>query len=84
MCVCEKERKYFDSGDYVLSKSGSSSTVGRLHPSPEGLPNRSASSIGQSPMKDVCSVENLTSDVEEDVQQESQDPDALCTAVKTQ
>ncbi|KAF9344579.1 hypothetical protein BGZ80_002094 [Entomortierella chlamydospora] len=35
-----KERKYFDSGDYALSKAGKTSTpVGSQHPQPENIPH---------------------------------------------
>jgi len=49
-----KERKYFDSGDYALSKAGKASDVGvtqigREHPVPENIPHSS------SPMNGVLS-----------------------------
>ena len=39
-----QERKYFDSGDYALSKAGKASeggvtTVGQMHPQPENIPH---------------------------------------------
>ncbi|KNE61275.1 hypothetical protein AMAG_07017 [Allomyces macrogynus ATCC 38327] len=36
-----KERKYFDSGDYAMSKAGKSSpnTVGSAHPTPDMIPH---------------------------------------------
>jgi len=42
-----KERKYFDSGDYALSKAGKASdagvtTIGREHPVPENIPHSSS------------------------------------------
>ncbi|KAF2399253.1 endosulphine family protein [Trichodelitschia bisporula] len=42
-----KERKYFDSGDYALSKAGKASDigvtqVGREHPVPENIPHSAA------------------------------------------
>jgi len=45
-----QERKYFDSGDYALSKAGKASdagvtTIGREHPVPENIPH-SASNQG--------------------------------------
>jgi len=45
-----KERKYFDSGDYALSKAGKASdagltTIGREHPVPENIPH-SSSNLG--------------------------------------
>ncbi|KAJ6201776.1 endosulphine family protein [Bipolaris maydis] len=48
-----KERKYFDSGDYALSKAGKASDigvtqVGREHPNPEKIPHIAPSTpIGQ-------------------------------------
>ncbi|ERF71182.1 hypothetical protein EPUS_06011 [Endocarpon pusillum Z07020] len=44
-----KERKYFDSGDYALSKAGKASdtgvtTIGTEHPQAENIPHLSASS----------------------------------------
>jgi len=42
-----KERKYFDSGDYALSKAGKASdvgvtSIGSQHPSPENIPHLSS------------------------------------------
>jgi len=42
-----KERKYFDSGDYALSKAGKASdigvtSIGREHPVPENIPHSSS------------------------------------------
>jgi hypothetical protein len=44
----EQERKYFDSGDYALSKAGKASDIGvtqigREHPVPENIPHSSTS-----------------------------------------
>ncbi|KAL4914187.1 camp-regulated phosphoprotein/endosulfine conserved region-domain-containing protein [Aspergillus aurantiobrunneus] len=46
-----KERKYFDSGDYALSKAGKASDVGvtnigSQHPVPENIPHLTATSPG--------------------------------------
>jgi len=46
-----KERKYFDSGDYALSKAGKASdvgvtTIGREHPVPENIPHASTPTAG--------------------------------------
>ncbi|KAL4999526.1 camp-regulated phosphoprotein/endosulfine conserved region-domain-containing protein [Aspergillus recurvatus] len=46
-----KERKYFDSGDYALSKAGKASdvgvtNVGSQHPVPENIPHLTATSPG--------------------------------------
>ncbi|RKP39693.1 camp-regulated phospho protein/endosulfine conserved region-domain-containing protein, partial [Dimargaris cristalligena] len=36
-----KERKYFDSGDYALSKAGKNNQpVGEQHPSPDNIPHQ--------------------------------------------
>ncbi|EGD98807.1 mRNA stability protein [Trichophyton mentagrophytes] len=46
-----KERKYFDSGDYALSKAGKASdvtSIGSRHPLPENIPHLTASSPPQS------------------------------------
>lgn len=43
-----QERKYFDSGDYAMSKAGKGddgvTAIGREHPSPDSIPHLSASS----------------------------------------
>ncbi|KAJ5909028.1 hypothetical protein N7495_001710 [Penicillium taxi] len=49
-----RERKYFDSGDYALSKAGKASDVGvtnigSRHPVPENIPHLTATSPGASP-----------------------------------
>lgn len=46
-----KERKYFDSGDYALSKAGKADDVGvtqigREHPVPENIPHSSSPHVG--------------------------------------
>jgi len=46
-----KERKYFDSGDYALSKAGKASdagvtTIGREHPVPENIPHSNSQHNG--------------------------------------
>ncbi|KAM5466234.1 hypothetical protein MauCBS54593_005969 [Microsporum audouinii] len=44
------ERKYFDSGDYAMSKAGKASdvtTIGSRHPLPENIPHLTASSPPQ-------------------------------------
>jgi hypothetical protein len=52
----QKERKYFDSGDYAMHKAGVSSdlggrplAVGTAIPTPEGLPHASPPSLSSSP-----------------------------------
>lgn len=49
-----KERKYFDSGDYALSKAGKASSVdtgavGSEHPVPENIPHLSSPGIHGAP-----------------------------------
>ncbi|KAK4220357.1 camp-regulated phosphoprotein/endosulfine conserved region-domain-containing protein [Rhypophila decipiens] len=45
-----KERKYFDSGDYALSKAGRADTVvGSLHPVPQNIPHPRSFSLASSP-----------------------------------
>ncbi|PVU93781.1 hypothetical protein BB559_003167 [Furculomyces boomerangus] len=42
-----KERKYFDSGDYAMSKAGrAGTTVGEKHPSPESIPHHQPTQPG--------------------------------------
>jgi len=44
----QKDRKYFDSGDYALSKAGVApqNTVGTAIPNPENIPHASSPSNG--------------------------------------
>ncbi|RIA81281.1 camp-regulated phospho protein/endosulfine conserved region-domain-containing protein, partial [Glomus cerebriforme] len=55
-----KERKYFDSGDYALSKAGKTSgPVGVQHPSPETIPHANtiaAVTHNSSPVKESSLV----------------------------
>jgi len=46
----QKERKYFDSGDYALSKAGVApqNTVGTAIPNPENIPHASSPGNGHS------------------------------------
>jgi hypothetical protein len=46
----QKDRKYFDSGDYALSKAGvgSQNAVGTAIPNPENIPHASSHSTQQS------------------------------------
>ncbi|KAJ1909320.1 hypothetical protein IWQ60_011236 [Tieghemiomyces parasiticus] len=58
-----KERKYFDSGDYALSKAGKNTLpVGEQHPSPDNIPHQNpalmptctqAEKLASSPVKDT-------------------------------
>ncbi|KAI8877914.1 Endosulfine-domain-containing protein [Backusella circina FSU 941] len=49
-----KERKYFDSGDYALSKAGKEPlAIGSEHPSPDTIPHSNPVSMpGSSPVKE--------------------------------
>ncbi|KAI7897793.1 camp-regulated phosphoprotein/endosulfine conserved region-domain-containing protein [Cokeromyces recurvatus] len=49
-----KERKYFDSGDYALSKAGKEPVaIGSEHPSPDTIPHSNPTSQpGASPVKE--------------------------------
>ncbi|KAF9085693.1 hypothetical protein BGX27_003389 [Mortierella sp. AM989] len=54
-----QERKYFDSGDYALSKAGKTTTpVGSQHPQPENIPhsNPAAPNAGSPPVKESSLV----------------------------
>ncbi|OMJ09730.1 mRNA stability protein [Smittium culicis] len=72
-----KERKYFDSGDYALSKAGKAgTTVGEKHPSPESIPhhqlnqpvlNSSSSFTSSAPLKESM-LSNEPSSVDTDSQ----------------
>jgi hypothetical protein len=47
-----QERKYFDSGDYALSKAGKAqdvTSIGSRHPVPENIPHLTATSPGTNP-----------------------------------
>lgn len=52
LLTSSQERKYFDSGDYALSKAGKASdagvtTIGREHPVPENIPHSSSQNTPQ-------------------------------------
>ncbi|KAL9115432.1 MAG: hypothetical protein Q9227_000753 [Pyrenula ochraceoflavens] len=52
-----QERKYFDSGDYALSKAGKASdsgvtTIGSEHPQPENIPHVSSPPNNPTPISD--------------------------------
>ncbi|CEG72038.1 hypothetical protein G6F70_005069 [Rhizopus microsporus] len=58
-----RERKYFDSGDYELTKAGKESitTIGSEHPSPDTIPHSNPSSQpGASPAKESPLAETGT------------------------
>ncbi|KAJ1672919.1 hypothetical protein EV182_006233 [Spiromyces aspiralis] len=58
LCKVQKQgRKYFDSGDYAMSKAGKTDgTVGDKHPSPENIPHHV---IGKSPASSPASSGKL-------------------------
>ncbi|KAJ1654070.1 hypothetical protein IWQ61_005935 [Dispira simplex] len=52
-----KERKYFDSGDYVLSKVGKNTQpVGEQHPSPETIPHQNPALLPTPPQADKLTL----------------------------
>ncbi|KAF9906590.1 hypothetical protein EC991_000466 [Linnemannia zychae] len=56
-----KERKYFDSGDYALSKAGKTTApVGSEHPQPENIPHSNPGTVnplhGSPPVKESSLV----------------------------
>ncbi|RUS18144.1 Endosulfine-domain-containing protein [Jimgerdemannia flammicorona] len=56
-----KERKYFDSGDYALSKAGKADSVGSQHPSPENIPHSNPTTKDNaSPTKESSLVHDTT------------------------
>ncbi|KAJ7211485.1 camp-regulated phosphoprotein/endosulfine conserved region-domain-containing protein [Mycena haematopus] len=59
----QKDRKYFDSGDYALSKAGvePQNTVGTAIPNPENIPHASSPANGHAPLS--VSPTNPTSPV---------------------
>ncbi|ODN76671.1 hypothetical protein L202_05313 [Cryptococcus amylolentus CBS 6039] len=40
----QKDRKFFDSGDYMMSKAGVPTPYGHIHPTPEAVPHASSPS----------------------------------------
>ncbi|KAG0175101.1 hypothetical protein DFQ28_005011 [Apophysomyces sp. BC1034] len=63
-----KERKYFDSGDYALSKAGKEPVaIGVEHPKPETIPHSiPASAPGSSPVKESPLVSESEEKKDED------------------
>jgi len=61
----QRERKYFDSGDYALSKAGvaSQSTVGTAIPNPDNIPHASSPGNGHAHQALSVSPTNSTSPV---------------------
>jgi len=61
----QKERKYFDSGDYALSKAGVApqNTVGTAIPNPENIPHASTPTNGHGHQSLSVSPTNSTSPV---------------------
>ncbi|CAB4401440.1 unnamed protein product [Rhizophagus irregularis] len=80
-----KERKYFDSGDYALSKAGKTSgPVGVQHPSPETIPHSNAIAAvthNSSPVKESSLVHETEIDEKADTQ--SADADNQTTSLST-
>ncbi|KAK7469409.1 hypothetical protein VKT23_003881 [Stygiomarasmius scandens] len=76
----QKDRKYFDSGDYALSKAGVApqSNVGTAIPNPENIPHASSPSNGHqslsiSPTNNSSPVKELDASKEK-TQDQDQDP----------
>ncbi|KAJ7366685.1 Endosulfine-domain-containing protein [Mycena albidolilacea] len=67
----QKDRKYFDSGDYALSKAGVApqNTVGTAIPNPENIPHASSPANGHAPLS--VSPTNPTSGITSPVSKES-------------
>ncbi|EPZ31335.1 hypothetical protein O9G_000980 [Rozella allomycis CSF55] len=57
-----KDRKYFDSGDYAMSKAGKSTVVGSLHPSPDSIPHSHPTQNTSSPSKESSLSKDSTTD----------------------
>ena len=56
-----QDRKYFDSGDYAMSKAGKNTTVGSAHPDPSTIPhshpgNPHSTAIPTSPIKESSNL----------------------------
>ncbi|CAG8683283.1 2530_t:CDS:2, partial [Funneliformis caledonium] len=81
-----KERKYFDSGDYALSKAGKTSgPVGVQHPSPETIPHANAiaaTTHNSSPVKE-SSLVHETEIEEKSGEQDAQVADAVTQVAST-
>ncbi|KAG0225931.1 hypothetical protein BGX31_007460 [Mortierella sp. GBA43] len=57
-----KERKYFDSGDYALSKAGKTTgPVGSQHPQPENIPHSNPYHHGSPPVKESSLIHQTES-----------------------
>jgi len=83
-----KERKYFDSGDYALSKAGKTSgPVGVNHPSPETIPHANANAAvthNTSPVKESSLVHETEIDEKaNDTDAQSADADTQTTSTST-
>jgi len=63
----QKDRKYFDSGDYALSKAGVTpqNTVGTAIPNPENIPHASSPPTGNNHQGLSVSPTNSTSPIKE-------------------
>ncbi|OZJ06794.1 hypothetical protein BZG36_00165 [Bifiguratus adelaidae] len=59
-----KERKYFDSGDYALSKAGKADRpVGSEHPSPQTIPHSNPNTNPSLPVKESSLVKESTKEI---------------------
>jgi len=89
----QKDRKYFDSGDYALSKAGvtSQESVGTTIPNPENIPhassppaNGSHQSLSTSPTNPTSPINKETSDEIFSQKAESSAPDSMTTDEEAQ
>ncbi|KAJ3830611.1 Endosulfine-domain-containing protein [Lentinula raphanica] len=85
----QKDRKYFDSGDYALSKAGvtSQESVGTTIPNPENIPhasspptNGSMQSLSTSPTNPTSPINKETSEITEQGEETEQTEQAEPTA----
>ncbi|KAF9189574.1 hypothetical protein BGZ51_009469 [Haplosporangium sp. Z 767] len=74
-----KERKYFDSGDYALSKAGKTSApVGSQHPQPENIPHSTPPTAnplhlhhGSPPVKESSLIHEAEADADAEAEAEA-------------
>ncbi|KAJ2672391.1 hypothetical protein GGI25_005153 [Coemansia spiralis] len=72
-----KERKYFDSGDYAMSKAGKQvANVGEDHPSPDTIPHHVSSPGSPAVAKSPESQDTDTTPVVSEIQQQQQQQQA--------
>ncbi|KIK59312.1 hypothetical protein GYMLUDRAFT_60227 [Collybiopsis luxurians FD-317 M1] len=74
----QRDRKYFDSGDYALSKAGvtSQESVGTTIPNPENIPHASSPSSNGSHQSLSTSPTNPTSPINKEASEETVEAEA--------